>query len=108
MSKFSTATIMKGPKGEAGASGVSGTGDMLLPGRLRPYNLIYAGLVFKVWLNPDTFALIEDPTNVTGDELEFIKVINQEEWESIRGAWADAWQKQKAYRAFELGDFGDE
>lgn len=111
MSKFSTATIMKGPKGDTGETGIMGTpGPKGSPtGALRKnYCLRYAGLDFIVWIEPDTFTMIEDATNVAGDELDFIKVINQRDWESIREAWADAWQKQKAYRAFEIGDFEDE
>lgn len=120
MSKFSTDTVKnlpdpfpwRGPKGDSGAVGQKGCGkpdSKIKPfGDMKGYCLSYSGIVFKAWIKEDTFSIIEDATNVTGDELELIKVINQNDWESIREAWAEAWKKQKAYRAFELGDFGDE
>lgn len=86
---------MKGPKGECGEPGP--------PGRDR-YILVYCGVNFEVELRPSTFDMIEDATNVNGDELEFIKVIDEDEWKRIRGAWAHKWQQNKAFEAFEIGD----
>lgn len=86
---------MQGPKGECGEPGP--------PGRDR-YMLCYCGIPFLVELLPSTFDMIEDATNVNGDELAFIKVINEDEWKRIRGAWAHKWQQSKAFEAFERGD----
>lgn len=86
---------MKGPKGVCGEPGP--------PGRDR-YILVYCGVNFEVELLPSTFDMIEDATNVNGDELAFIKVINGEEWKRIRAAWAHKWQQNKAFEAFEIGD----
>lgn len=68
------------------------------------YVLSYAGLPFKVRLKPETFAMIEDATQLNGDELSFIKVMDESEWESIRESWAEEWNKRRAYRAFDLGE----
>jgi|AGFT01.1.fsa_nt_gi hypothetical protein len=86
---------MQGPKGVCGEPGP--------PGRDR-YTLTYCGIHFLVELLPSTFDMIEDATNVNGDELAFIKVINEDEWKRIRGAWAHKWQQNKAFEAFEMGD----
>ncbi|AKY03931.1 hypothetical protein ADU18_0027 [Cronobacter phage PBES 02] len=94
---------MLGPKGDTGVSGVSGTpGPMGISTEL--YFLSYAGLPFKVRLKPETFAMIEDATQLNGDELSFIKVVDESEWKSIREAWAEEWNKRQAYRAFDLGE----
>lgn len=86
---------MEGPKGVCGEPGT--------PGRNR-YFLVYCGITFPVELMPETFDMIEDATSVNGDELAFIKVINEDEWKRIRGAWAQKWQQNKAFEAFEMGD----
>lgn len=89
---------IRGPVGVAGAPGI----------RKERYMLAYSGLPFEVILKPDTFAMIEDATKVNGDELSFIKMVDVEEWEVIREAWATAWTKRKAYSAFEYGEMPDE
>lgn len=86
---------MEGPKGPCGEPGQ--------PGRNR-YLLVYCGITFLVELMPETFDMIEDATNVNGDELAFIKVINEDEWKRIRDAWSQKWQQNKAFEAFEMGD----
>lgn len=94
---------MLGPRGDMGVSGVCGTpGPMGICTEL--YVLSYAGLPFKVRLKPETFAMIEDATQLNGDELSFIKVVDESEWKSIREAWAEEWNKRQAYRAFDLGE----
>ena len=91
---------LSGPRGDIGVSGKPG--PMGISTEL--YVLSYAGLPFKVRLKPETFAMIEDATQVNGDELSFIKVVDEYEWESIREAWAEEWNKRRAYRAFDLGE----
>lgn len=94
---------MLGPRGDMGVPGVCGTpGPMGICTEL--YVLSYAGLPFKVRLKPETFAMIEDATQLNGDELSFIKVVDESEWKSIREAWAEEWNKRQAYRAFDLGE----
>lgn len=88
---------MTGPRGQKGVPGVDGVFK-------EPYVLSYAGLPFRVTLKPETFAMIEDATQLNGDELSFIKVVDEHEWKSIREAWAEEWNKRRAYRAFELGE----
>ena len=91
---------MSGPRGDVGVSGTPG--PMGISTEL--YVLSYAGLPFKVRLKPETFAMIEDATQLNGDELSFIKVVDESEWKSIREAWAEEWNKRQAYRAFDLGE----
>lgn len=85
-----------GPRGEPGVMGEPG-----IP--MEKYILCYAGLPFEIWLKPTTFEMIEDSTQVTGDELEFIKVIDQKEWEKIREMWCAEWHKRRGYKAFQMG-----
>lgn len=91
---------LSGPRGDIGVSGTPG--PMGISTEL--YVLSYAGLPFKVRLKPETFAMIEDATQLNGDELSFIKVVDESEWKSIREAWAEEWNKRQAYRAFDLGE----
>lgn len=88
---------MLGPTGTKGHPGVAGIHTEL-------YMLSYAGLPFKVRLKPETFAMIEDATQLNGDELSFIRVVDEHEWKSIREAWAEEWNKRRADRAFDLGE----
>lgn len=87
---------MRGPEGVCGQPGP--------PSGRNRYFLVYCGITFLVELMPEIFDMIEDATNVNGDELAFIKVINEDEWKRIRGAWAQKWQQNKAFEAFEIGD----
>lgn len=87
---------MKGPQGVCGEPGP--------PGRDK-YTLSYCGVPFIVELLPETFGMIEDATNLNGDELNFIKVINEDEWKRIRDAWSWKWHEKKAYAAFERGEY---
>ncbi|ATS93577.1 hypothetical protein P1A145kb_p177 [Pectobacterium phage DU_PP_I] len=57
----------------------------------------------KVPLDKSTFDLIDDATELNGDDLSLIKMVNEQDWNTIREAWADQWQKNKAYAAFEEG-----
>ncbi|QQG33492.1 tail fiber protein [Pectobacterium phage PcCB7V] len=91
---------MLGPRGKTGLSGTPGPMGVCT----ELYVLSYAGLAFKVRLKPETFAMIEDATQLNGDELSFIKVVDESEWKSIREAWAEEWNKRRAYRAFDLGE----
>lgn len=91
---------MLGPRGEPGLPGTPGPVGVCT----ELYVLSYAGLAFKVRLKPETFAMIEDATQLNGDELSFIKVVDESEWKSIREAWAEEWNKRRAYRAFDLGE----
>lgn len=91
---------LSGPRGDIGVSGKPG--PMGISTEL--YVLSYAGLPFKVRLKPETFAMIEDATQLNGDELSFIKVVDEGEWKAIREAWANEWNKRRAYRAFDLGE----
>lgn len=92
--------MMMGPKGDTGERGPVGT-----PGvAMERYILSYAGIPFRVTLKPETFSMIEDATQLNGDELSFIKMVDETEWKSIREAWAEEWNKRKAYRAFEFGE----
>lgn len=88
---------LQGAKGQPGIAGVAGV-------PMERYVLSYAGLPFYVMLKPETFAMIEDATNLNGDELSFIKMVDEDEWKSIREAWSAAWNLRRAYRAFELGE----
>lgn len=91
-----------GPKGEPGVMGTPGTkgrGDV----EREKYILCYAGLHFEIWLKPGTFAMIEDATEVNGDDLEFIKMMDKDEWEKIRETWCLEWHKRRGHRAFEAG-----
>lgn len=85
-----------GPKGEKGEPGPPG-----IP--TERYVLSYAGLPFQVVLKPATFAMIEDATNVNGDDLELIKMVDKEEWENIRKMWCAEWHKRRGHLAFEMG-----
>lgn len=89
-----------GPRGDAGVSGTPGPMGV----HTELYVLSYAGLPFKVRLKPETFAMIEDATELNGDELAFIKMVDEQEWKSIRESWAEEWNNRRAYRAFELGE----
>uniref|UniRef100_UPI003D45E0C0 hypothetical protein n=1 Tax=Escherichia coli TaxID=562 RepID=UPI003D45E0C0 len=91
---------MLGPRGDTGVSGTPGPMGICT----ELYVLSYAGLPFKVRLKPETFAMIEDATQLNGDELSFIRVVDESEWKSIRDAWAEEWNKRRAYRAFDLGE----
>ncbi|UTC25403.1 hypothetical protein P7_213 [Pectobacterium phage vB_PcaM_P7_Pc] len=91
---------LSGPRGDIGVSGTPGPVGV----HTELYVLSYAGLPFKVRLKPETFAMIEDATQLNGDELSFIKVVDESEWKSIREAWAEEWNKRQAYRAFDLGE----
>lgn len=93
---------MMGPQGLGGLKGepgVMGRGDV----EREKYILSYAGLPFEIWLKPGTFAMIEDATEVNGDELEFIKMMDKDEWEKIRETWCLEWHKRRGHRAFEAG-----
>lgn len=94
-----------GMRGDTGVSGHPGhkgpPGEPGIP--MEKYILCYAGLPFEIWLKPTTFEMIEDSTQVTGDELEFIKVIDQKEWEKIREMWCAEWHKRRGYKAFQMG-----
>lgn len=92
--------MMMGPRGITGKTGTPG--PMGVP--VERYVLSYAGLPFHVTLKPETFAMIEDATQLNGDELSFIKVVDEDEWKSIREAWSAAWNQRRAYRAFEIGE----
>lgn len=92
--------MMMGPRGIRGETGIPG--PMGIP--MERYVLSYAGLPFYVMLKPDTFAMIEDATNLNGDELSLIKMVDEDEWKSIREAWSAAWIQRKAYSAFETGE----
>ncbi|QPI18266.1 hypothetical protein POP15_218 [Pectobacterium phage POP15] len=85
---------MMGPKGMRGEPGP--------PGK-ETYMLSYCGIHVKVPLDKSTFDLIEDATELNGDDLQLIKMVNEQDWKTIREAWADQWQKNKAYAAFEEG-----
>lgn len=85
-----------GPKGMKGEPGVAG-----IP--TEKYILCYAGLHFEIWLKPGTFSMIEDATQVNGDELEFIKMVDEGEWTKIREAWCSEWHKRRGHKAFEMG-----
>lgn len=85
-----------GPKGDKGEPGPPG----IPTGR---YVLSYANLPFQVILKTATFAMIEDPTNINGDDLELIKMVDKEEWEKIRKMWCAEWHKRQGHRAFEMG-----
>lgn len=88
-----------GPKGEKGETGPVGP-----PGiPMARYVLSYAGLPFQVVLKTATFAMIEDATNVNGDDLELIKMVDKEEWENIRKMWCAEWHKRRGHKAFEMG-----
>lgn len=87
---------MRGPKGMRGEPGVDG-----IP--MEKYILCYAGLHFEIWLKPGTFSMIEDATQVNGDELEFIKMVDAGEWTKIREAWCSEWHKLRGHKAFERG-----
>lgn len=90
---------MQGPKGLSGVRGDDGMKSR------EKYTLSYCGVHFLVELLPETFAMIEDATNLNGDELNFIKVINEDEWKRIRDAWSWKWHEKKAYAAFERGEY---
>lgn len=92
--------MMMGPRGIRGEPGTPG--PMGVP--MERYVLSYAGLPFHVTLKPETFAMIEDATQLNGDELSFIKMVDEDEWKSIREAWSAAWNQRRAYRAFEIGE----
>lgn len=99
----STTGVVMGLDGVLGQKGDTGTpGPMGI--RTELYVLSYAELPFKVRLKPETFAMIEDATQLNGDELSFIKVVDESEWKSIREAWAEEWNKRRAYRAFDSGE----
>jgi hypothetical protein len=83
----------QGPRGEPGTPGIE----------REKYILRYAGLPFEIWLKPGTFAMIEDATEVNGDDLEFIKMMDKDEWEKIRETWCLEWHKRRGHRAFEAG-----
>lgn len=83
----------QGPRGEPGTPGIE----------REKYILRYAGLHFEIWLKPGTFAMIEDATEVNGDDLEFIKMMDKDEWEKIRETWCLEWHKRRGHRAFEAG-----
>lgn len=85
---------MMGPKGMKGEPGQ--------PGK-ETYMLSYCGIHVKVPLDKSTFDLIDDATELNGDDLSLIKMVNEQDWNTIREAWADQWQKNKAYAAFEEG-----
>lgn len=85
---------MTGPKGMQGEPGP--------PGK-ETYMLSYCGIHVKVPLDKSTFDLIDDATELNGDDLQLIKMVNEQDWNTIREAWADQWQKNKAYAAFEEG-----
>lgn len=72
------------------------------PGR-ETYMLSYCGIHVKVPLDKSTFDLIDDATELNGDDLQLIKMVNEQDWKTIREAWADQWQKNRAYAAFEEG-----
>lgn len=86
-----------GPKGMMGPSGPQEP-----PGK-ETYMLSYSGIHVKVPLDKGTFGLIDDATELNGDDLQLIKMVNEQDWNTIREAWAYQWQKNKAYAAFEEG-----
>lgn len=77
-------------------------GEPGTPGK-ETYMLSYCGIHVKVPLDKSTFDLIDDATELNGDDLSLIKMVNEQDWNTIREAWADQWQKNKAYAAFEEG-----
>lgn len=83
----------QGPRGEPGTPSIE----------REKYILRYAGLPFEIWLKPGTFAMIEDATEVNGDDLEFIKMMDKEEWELIREMWCLEWHKRRGHSAFAAG-----
>lgn len=87
---------LQGPKGMTGR-----------PDRQK-YTLVYAGVAFEVALKDDTFSMIEDPNYVVGDELDFIKVVDEAEWLAIRQAWGQEWLQRRANEAFLVGIFENE
>lgn len=94
---------IKGDKGDRGPVGTKG----ILGTRRERYVLSYCGIVFEIDLKPETFAMIEDATYLNGDELEFIRVMDKEEWEIIREGWAMARFRKQSYEAFERGEWND-
>lgn len=88
-----------GPKGTMGQPGP--------PGK-ETYMLSYCGIHVKVPLDKSTFDLIDDATELNGDDLQLIKMVNEQDWNTIREAWAEQWQKNKAYAAFEGGFQSDD
>lgn len=65
--------------------------------------LSYCGVCVKVPLDKSTFDLIDDATELNGDDIQLIKMVNEDDWNTIREAWAEQWQKNRAYAAFEEG-----
>lgn len=92
-------TGIGGIRGNVGCDGPPGPAGI----SFKTYNLTYAGLSFDVILMEETFAMIENPKEVNKEELSFIRVISEDEYNSIRDAWSTAWIKNKAYVEFEKG-----
>ncbi len=91
----------------SGPTGVRGTvGDKGKPSVL--CTMVYCGIVFEVRVDPGSKEYFEDLSNITGDELDFLKVMCREDFDAIREAWAVAWTKKKAFEAFDRGEFEDE
>lgn len=85
----------QGVKGDVGDKGV--TGD-----HRKQYIVNYRGLTIKALIHPDTYATFEDVVSgITGDELEFLRVVNQQDYEEIREEWAKEYRRQESFRAFE-------
>jgi len=67
--------------------------------------MVYCGIEFEVRIYPASKQYFEDLDNITGDELDFLKVMCQEDFDAIRESWAVAWTKKKAFEAFDRGEF---
>lgn len=88
---------------EMGVRGLRGNpGNPGPPGK-EMYMLTYCGIHVKVPLDKSTFDLIEDATCLNGDELQLIKVVNEQDWKTIRAEWSKQWQQDRAFAAFEEG-----
>lgn len=90
-----------GIKGDIGDKGIASDPR-------KQYVISYCGLTIKAWIHPDTYAAFEDVVSgVTGDELEFLKVVNKQDYEEIREEWAKEYRLRESFRAFERGEFYD-
>lgn len=88
---------IQGPMGVKGDAGV----------RADVYALVYCEIAFRVQIEKGTFDLIEDAKCLTKEELDFIKIINEKEWDKIRKAWCEEWRKRYEYSMFERGDVNE-
>lgn len=91
----------KGPRGNRGHEGPAGRPTVYC-------SMVYCGIVFEVRLGLESKESFEDLSNITGEELDFLKVICRQDFDAIREAWAVAWTKKKAFEAFDRGEFEDE